>query len=329
MSVLQTLVLSPQGPPSPAGRANSALGVAHFGAFEVNFLDRELSRNGVRVKLQEKPFQILEALLEKAGELVRREELREKLWPDTFVGFDRSINTAVAALRKTLDDSVDDPRFIETRSGLGYRFVAPVRMGNAAGPRTQRTGPSVNTIAVLPFASPDSDTQMELLSDTITESIVAHLARLAGVRVIASSCMLRYRGPGANPLAVGLDLNSRMVLTGWIARRHDSVTISTELVDVAGGWRLWGEQYNLNLPEAFEVQAKISKDICDKLRRRLTEADTERQTLFCDTAASGPLGKGPFAKHPSGKQSADGSQVAKNWFPDGTLVSILPLTHSG
>ena len=285
MSVLQTLVSSPQGPPSPAGRANSALGVAHFGAFEVNFLDRELRRNGLRVKLQEKPFQILEALLEKAGELVRREELREKLWPDTFVGFDRSINTAVTALRKTLDDSADNPRFIETRSGLGYRFVAPVRMGNVAAPRNHRTGPTVNTIAVLPFDSPDSDTQMALLSDSITESVVAHLARLAGVRVIASSCVFRYRARGADPLAVGRDLNSRAVLTGWITRRHDSVTISIELIDVAGGWRRWGEQYNFNLPDAFEVQAEISKDICDKLRRYLTGTDRDHPTLCCNTSA--------------------------------------------
>jgi TolB-like protein len=327
MSVLQTLVPSPQGPPSPAGRANSALGVAHFGAFEVNFLDRELRRNGMRVKLQEKPFQILEALLEKAGGLVRREELREKLWrSDTFVGFDRSINTAVTVLRKTLDDSVDNPRFIETRTGLGYRFVAPVRMGNVAAPRT---GPTVNTIAVLPFASPDSDTEMELLSDSITESVVAHLARLAGVRVIASSCVFRYRGPGADPLAVGHDFNSRAVLTGWITRRHDSVTISTELVNVAGGWRLWGEQYNLNLPDAFEVQAEISKDICDQLRRRLTEADTDRQTLICDTAARGPSEKGLMRSIRVGSKELMAPQVAKKSVSGRPLVSILPLTHSG
>jgi TolB-like protein len=148
---------------------------------------------------------------------------------------------------------------------------------------------------------------MELLSDSITESVVAHLARLAGVRVIASSCVFRYRGLGADPLAVGHDLNSRTVLTGWITRRHDSVTIGTELVDVAGGWHLWGEQYNLNLPDAFEVQAEIPKDICDKLRRWLREADTQRHTLFCNTAARGPTRKGPYAKHPGGKRSADGS----------------------
>lgn len=175
MSVLQRLVSSPQGQPNPGGRANSALGGAHFGAFQVNLPNRELRRNGLRVKLQEKPFQILEALLEKAGDLVSREELRRKLWPHTYVGFDRSINTAVTQLRRALDDPADNPHFIETRYRLGYRFVAPVRTWKGAEPSTRKAGATNDTVAVLPFDRPDSDTEMELLSDSITESIIARL----------------------------------------------------------------------------------------------------------------------------------------------------------
>jgi len=115
MSALQKSVSSLQEQPHPAGRANFALGGAQFGVFEANFFNRELRKNGIRVNLQEKPFQILEALLEKAGDMVRREELREKLWPDTYVGFDRSINTAITQLRRALDDPANNPRFIETR----------------------------------------------------------------------------------------------------------------------------------------------------------------------------------------------------------------------
>ena len=98
MSQLQRSVSSLQGQPYSGGRANSSLGGAQFGVFEVNFLKRELLKSGIRVKLREKPLQILEALLEKAGDMVRREELREKLWPHTYVEFDRCINTAVAQL---------------------------------------------------------------------------------------------------------------------------------------------------------------------------------------------------------------------------------------
>ena len=285
MSVLQRSVSSIQEQPHPAGEADSALVGAQFGVFEANFRNRELRKNGIRVELPEKPFQILEVLLENAGDMVRREELREKLWPHTFVDFDRCINTAVTQLRKALDDPSDNPRFIETRYRRGYRFVAPVRTWDGVEPPTDKLGTTIDTIAVLPFDSSSGDSEMEVLSDSITENIITGLSRVSGVRVIGSSCIFRHRGPGMDPLAVGHDLNSRAVLTGWIARRRDSVSIGTELVDVRGGWRLWGEQYNLKLSDAFQIQTEIPKDICEKLRQGLTELGTQSHGLFGNTVA--------------------------------------------
>lgn len=97
-----------------------------FGVFEVNLRERELRKFGLRVKLQQKPFQILNRLLETPGEFVSREELARVLWPDLHVLFDRSLNTAVNALRRALGDQGRNPRFIESRQGLGYRFIAQV-----------------------------------------------------------------------------------------------------------------------------------------------------------------------------------------------------------
>ncbi len=102
---------------------------AEFGVFEVDLRAAELRRSGIRIRLQEQPFQILCALLERPGELVTREELRQRLWPDdTFVDFDHSINKAINKLRATLSDSAENPRFIETLPRHGYRFIAPVRL---------------------------------------------------------------------------------------------------------------------------------------------------------------------------------------------------------
>src|SRR5579875_3484975 len=109
-----------------------------FGVFELDLQARELRRRGLKVRLQQKPLQILELLLEKAGEVVTRRELREKLWPDTFVGFDRSLNTAVNSLRHALGDSPANPRFVETRSRYGYRFIAPVDTTSRAGGLTAK-----------------------------------------------------------------------------------------------------------------------------------------------------------------------------------------------
>ena len=104
-----------------------------FSSFEVNLRAGELRKYGVRIKLQDQPFQILAILLEKPGEIVTREELRDRLWPaDTFVDFDHSLNSAVKKLRQALNDDPDVPRFIETLPKRGYRFIAPLRNGDAA-----------------------------------------------------------------------------------------------------------------------------------------------------------------------------------------------------
>src|SRR6185369_5708939 len=98
-----------------------------FGIFEVDLKAGELRRNGSKVRLQEQPFQVLTVLLEQPGEVVSREELRNRLWPaDTFVDFDHSLNAAIRRLREALGDSADSPRFVETVARRGYRFLAPV-----------------------------------------------------------------------------------------------------------------------------------------------------------------------------------------------------------
>jgi cholera toxin transcriptional activator len=107
-------------------RANDRL--ISFGLFELDLRAGELRKNGVRLRLQEQPFQVLAMLLERAGEVVSREDLRQKLWPsDTFVDFDHSVNTAVNKVREALGDSASSPRYVETLARRGYRFIAPIQ----------------------------------------------------------------------------------------------------------------------------------------------------------------------------------------------------------
>jgi eukaryotic-like serine/threonine-protein kinase len=101
--------------------------VLQFGAFELKTGTGEIRKNGTRIRLQGKPFHVLEALLERPGGVVTREELRDRLWAaDTFVDFESGLNTAVNRLRLALGDSADRPRYVETLARSGYRFVAPV-----------------------------------------------------------------------------------------------------------------------------------------------------------------------------------------------------------
>jgi DNA-binding winged helix-turn-helix (wHTH) protein/tetratricopeptide (TPR) repeat protein len=102
-----------------------------FGAFEVDLRSGEVHKHGIRLKLQDQPFQVLAVLLEHSGDLVTREELRQKLWPaDTFVGFDTGLNSAIKKLRDVLGDSAEEPRYIETLPRRGYRFIARVENGD-------------------------------------------------------------------------------------------------------------------------------------------------------------------------------------------------------
>ncbi|MDT7812229.1 MAG: hypothetical protein QOJ42_2145, partial [Acidobacteriaceae bacterium] len=99
-----------------------------FGSFEVNVATGELRRGGSRIRLSEQPFRILIALLAHPGELVSREQLRDQVWTDsTFVDFDDGLNTAINKLRRALGDAAENPRYIETRPGRGYRFIGALQ----------------------------------------------------------------------------------------------------------------------------------------------------------------------------------------------------------
>src|ERR1700680_900366 len=98
-----------------------------FGPFALNLRAGELHKSGLKVKLQEQPFQVLAYLVRHPGEVVTREELRKELWPEGFTDFDQGLNSAINKIREALGDSAESPRFVETLARRGYRFIAPVK----------------------------------------------------------------------------------------------------------------------------------------------------------------------------------------------------------
>jgi DNA-binding winged helix-turn-helix (wHTH) protein/Flp pilus assembly protein TadD len=116
-------------------KATAGTRKTHFGAYELDLSSGELYKHGIRVKLQDQPFKILALLVERPGDVVTREELRQKLWPaDTFVDFDTGLNSAIKKLRDVLADSAEEPRYIETLPRRGYRFIAHVENGHLPAP---------------------------------------------------------------------------------------------------------------------------------------------------------------------------------------------------
>src|SRR6187397_975256 len=116
--------------------ARSPSGLVRFGVFEADLRAGELRKNGVKVRLPGQPFEVLEVMLERPGEVVTREELQKGLWPHgTFVDFDHSLNNAINKIREALGDSAESPRFVETLARRGYRFIAPVDTMDLPGTR--------------------------------------------------------------------------------------------------------------------------------------------------------------------------------------------------
>jgi len=128
--------------------------IYRFATYEADPATGELRQAGVRLRLPEQPFRVLIMLLERPGELVTREEIRQKLWPaDTFVDFDHGLNTVINRLRETLGDSAANPRFIETLARRGYRFLAPVE---ATGPANAAAAPPAAKIEPINRPAADS-----------------------------------------------------------------------------------------------------------------------------------------------------------------------------
>ena len=247
-------------------------GRVRFGPFEVDFDLREIRRHGTRLNLQEKPFRILQILIEAGGGLVTRKQLIAELWPDTYVNFNRSLNTAIYVLRQTLSDSPRKPRFLETRMGLGYRFIAPIEwISEASHPADDSA--MIDSIAVLPFENVQRDPELEYLARGIPETLIRNLSAIEGLRVVSRSASFRHLSARSDACAAARDLKAATVVCGSVVSRHGRIAINVELADVATGLQLWGELYQCAVGDLLDIEDRISQEIAAKLRSRLSREE--------------------------------------------------------
>jgi eukaryotic-like serine/threonine-protein kinase len=162
-------------------------------------------------------------------------------------------------------------------SGRQVTIGSPGFAGSASSLRKRRTTKKVDSIAIMPLTNAGGDPETEYLADGITEAIINTLSKLPKLKVMARSTVFRYKGKEVDPQQVGFDLGIRSVLMGRLLQRGDELIINTELIDVADGSQIWGEQYNRKHTELLAVQDEIATEISDKLRLKLTQ--TQKQQL--------------------------------------------------
>jgi TolB-like protein/DNA-binding winged helix-turn-helix (wHTH) protein len=293
--------------------ANNGVHTVRFGLFELDLRAGELRRNGAKVRLQEQPFQILTMLLEHPGDVVTREELRNKLWPvDTFVDFDHGLNAAVKRLRDALGDSAESPRFVETVARRGYRFLASVngsatpasgKVGtknrylwlvaglavalfaalaalNIGGVRERllgkKTAIRIESIAVLPLENLSGDPEQEYFADGMTDELITQLAKIGSLRVISRTSVMRFKST-RKPLAeIARDLKVDAVVEGTIARSAGRVRVTAQVIQADPENHVWAESYDRPIGDVIALQEELAREIARAIRIKLTWSDQAR-----------------------------------------------------
>jgi len=249
---------------------NQASPPIRFGVFELDQKTGELRKQGLRVRLSPQPSQLLLFLLETPGRTRSRQELQEQLWPtNTFVDFDHSLNKIVHALRETLGDSATNPRFIETVSGQGYRFI-PIPQQPSRRASKSRVSQKIESVAVLPFVTESGEPEIAFIGSQITSQVIEVLSRISGIRVLAYSTIKDYKRQGANPQLVGKDLDVGGVVFGEFVRHKSDLFLHVELVDVADGAQLWGVHLKQDSEHAIDYSEQVAKVISRQLKAILS-----------------------------------------------------------
>ena len=237
---------------------STASPTVRFGTFEVDLQSRELRKQGMRIRLEEKPFQILELLLETPGHVVTRKALCDRLWPGTFVGYNHSLNTAVNKLRELLGDSAQSPRFVETIPRRGYRFVAPVKNARRPSPSQGKA-----MVAVLPFENLDCGAEQEYFADGLTEEMISQLGQLdpKRLRVIARTSAIQYKDTKKPIGVIATELGVGHILEGSIRRDGVRIRITAQLIEARGQTHLWSATYDRELRNILSVQQEVARQV--------------------------------------------------------------------
>jgi TolB-like protein len=238
------------------------------GIYELDPRSRELRGGSLCVRLQDQPFAVLSLLLERPGDVVTRDELRRRLWPDgTFVDYEHSLNAAIKRLRAALGDDAARPTFVETVPRRGYRFIGAIE-----DRAIDRDAVATRRLVVLPFTSFSDDSSLAYFSDGLTEELMTQLVALypRELQIVARSSSMFFSHSVQRIRDIGETLQAGFLLEGSARREGTRLRITARLVETATEVHVWSDTYDHVGAETLTVQADVAGRVARAIVRELT-----------------------------------------------------------
>ena len=278
-----------------------------FGEYQLDTKTRTLQREGRRIPVQSKAFDLLAYLIERRDQVVSSDELLDALWPGLHVT-PAALSTAVQKARQAVGDDGEHQTVLHTEHGKGFRFVAEV--GDLSEPEAAQPKPASfrtriaavagiaalllvvaliwlsqrqttarfpsHSLAVLPFANMSADPDQEYFADGIAEELLNKLARFEGLRVVGRTSSFSFRDSDADLKAIGEALGVDVILEGSVRKAGNRVRITAQLVSTEDGFHRWSETYDHELGDIFAIQTEIATAIAEALRVSLSSEERDR-----------------------------------------------------
>ena len=249
-------------------------GQYEFGVYRLDAQSRLLFKKGDRVALPPKVVELLVALVQAEGRALTREQLLQRLWPDTVVE-DGSLTSQISMLRKTLGEGPQGQEFIETLPKRGYRFAGSVERVESA---PSNNGVRRAMLVVLPFENFTAGERYDYFSDGLTEEMITELARLSPERlgVIARTSAMQFKSTAKGTAQIGSELGVSHVLEGSVRRAGERVRITAQLIRVSDESHLWAQSYERGLHDVLAVQAEVARAVAREIQIKLTPHEQQR-----------------------------------------------------
>lgn len=255
------------------------LKIFKFGNCYLNTSERKLFKNKTMLDLPPKAFDILILLVNNSGEIVSKDELLNKIWGESYVE-EGNLPVHISKIRKILNANKNEP-YIETVSGMGYRFVSRVypvnevewenKISDNNSPHNikEESEPDFDSIAVFPLKNENGDEEIEYLADGITESIINNLSYFPNLRILSRNAVFRYKNKDIDIQEIEKKLGASLILTGRIRMIRENLIISVELINAVDESQIWGTHFNQPLENIFEIQEKITEEILGHLKTQI------------------------------------------------------------